>query len=654
MSASSSKTQIALPRVRVGLKQAMGLLLPYVQKRLLEQIKSVGFIIIYLFLFQTVVLGVPVHQGFLVAFGLALVIAGLTLFMEGLVLGLMPLGDILGVRLPGKASVLTIIVFSFFLGMGATFAEPAIGVLRSAGASVLPWQAPLLYLILNRYADYLVYSVGTGVGIAVILGMLRFLYGWSLKPFLYAGIGTLGGISIYALFDENLLHLTGLAWDSGAVTTGPVTVPLVLALGIGISRTVGSKMEGTAGFGVVTLASLFPILAVLILGLTLRTQVPEPSSMEHFFSADQKEESILLFESPEHYNDLKDQYFQPSTTVQSEKAPADPASYILQKLQAITTDSFIAATRAILPLTIFMLLFLVIFLRAKLPRGDEIALGIVFSLIGMGFFNTGIELGLTSLGNQVGSKLPAAFTSVDLPEQKKIIPNFDTTILKKGIDEQGQIHDFFYVKNGSSYETAPFLPERFFEESGSFLYIPTLGPLFGDDGGFSGIFIVLLFAFIMGYGATMAEPALNALGMKVEEITIGTFKKNTLMQAVALGVGVGIMLGMVRLIWDIPLVYLLLPPYLILIPVTFFSTEEFVNIGWDSAGVTTGPITVPLVLAMGLGVGGQVNMIEGFGILSMASVSPILSVLMVGLYVNAKRNRYIKREVEGESTEVLS
>ena len=67
------------------------------------------------------------------------------------------------------------------------------------------------------------------------------------------------------------------------------------------------------------------------------------------------------------------------------------------------------------------------------------------------------------------------------------------------------------------------------------------------------------------------------------------------------------------------------------------ASEDFVNIGWDSAGVTTGPITVPLVLAMGLGIGGQVGVVEGFGILAMASVYPILSVLMVSLWVTRKQ-----------------
>ena len=70
---------------------------------------------------------------------------------------------------------------------------------------------------------------------------------------------------------------------------------------------------------------------------------------------------------------------------------------------------------------------------------------------------------------------------------------------------------------------------------------------------------------------------------------------------------------------------------------TYFSTEEFVNVAWDSAGVTTGPVTVPLVLAMGLGLGNAVSTTEGFGILSMASICPILAVLLMGLYIQFKQ-----------------
>jgi len=135
---------------------------------------------------------------------------------------------------------------------------------------------------------------------------------------------------------------------------------------------------------------------------------------------------------------------------------------------------------------------------------------------------------------------------------------------------------------------------------------------------------------------------LNALGLTVEELSVGSFKKSLLIQAVALGVGAGIAWGVAKIIWDLPLVWLLVPPYIICAVLTFLSTEDYVNIGWDSAGVTTGPITVPLVLAMGLGISGQVGVTEGFGILALASVYPILAVLMVGIYVNAKRKRALR------------
>ncbi|HEY5720185.1 MAG TPA: DUF1538 family protein, partial [Gammaproteobacteria bacterium] len=84
---------------------------------------------------------------------------------------------------------------------------------------------------------------------------------------------------------------------------------------------------------------------------------------------------------------------------------------------------------------------------------------------------------------------------------------------------------------------------------------------------------------------------------------------------------------------------LLLPGYGLALVLTWFSSEEFVNVAWDSAGVTTGPVTVPLVLAMGLGFGEAVGAVEGFGILSMASIGPIVAVLTTGLWIRWKIER---------------
>ena len=118
--------------------------------------------------------------------------------------------------------------------------------------------------------------------------------------------------------------------------------------------------------------------------------------------------------------------------------------------------------------------------------------------------------------------------------------------------------------------------------------------------------------------------------------TNGVFKKKTLINAVSIGVGCGIALGVAKLIFDLPLVWLILPGYLLAMVLTFFSTEEFVNVAWDSAGVTTGPITVPLVLAMGLGLGDATHAVEGFGILCMASIGPIITVMITGLWARHK------------------
>ena len=116
-----------------------------------------------------------------------------------------------------------------------------------------------------------------------------------------------------------------------------------------------------------------------------------------------------------------------------------------------------------------------------------------------------------------------------------------------------------------------------------------------------------------------------------------------LMYCVAGGVSVGIALGVAKLIFALDLATLLLPLYAIAIVMTALSTEEFVNVAWDSAGVTTGPVTVPLVLAMGLGLGNAISAVEGFGILALASICPIVAVLSMGLVIQLRQRTKLAR-----------
>jgi hypothetical protein len=128
------------------------------------------------------------------------------------------------------------------------------------------------------------------------------------------------------------------------------------------------------------------------------------------------------------------------------------------------------------------------------------------------------------------------------------------------------------------------------------------------------------------------------MGTTVENLTDGAFKKRLLIHAVALGVGFGAAAGVARILFDLPLAWLLAAAYAVALGLTVLSREEFVNLAWDSAGVTTGPVTVPLLLALGMGLGEAVGAPEGFGILAMCSVGPIISVLAAGIWID-RRNR---------------
>ncbi len=529
------------------------LLTPYISVRLLNQVKAVVPLAAYLILFQLLILRQTVVDHWVITGGMLAVIIGLMIFMEGLKLGLMPFGETIGNTLPKKSPLGVVLLIAFLLGIGVTFAEPAIGALQAVGAIVNVEKAPYLYTLLNNWTDVLVLVVGAGVGLAAVLGTLRFLYGWSLKPMIYLTMIPIVGMTVYCLMDSELNKTLGLAWDCGAVTTGPITVPLVLSLGIGIAAAGGKGGSSLSGFGIVTLASLFPIIAVMGLSIYVASTVT------------------------------------PTEIIQSVQAAAMAPSP-LQWYEKTPAVEIIGGTRAIVPLVLFLLLVLKVVLREKIHDAQIVIYGLSLSLIGMIIFNLGLSYGLAKLGGQSGSLVPAAFAQLE-------------------------------------------------NVTDSPLYIYPVG-----------ILIALFFSWILGFGATLAEPALNALGMTLENLTNGAFRKSMLMYSVSTGVGFGIMLGAMKIIYNIPIAYLLVPGYLLGLVLTALSSEEFVNVAWDSAGVTTGPVTVPLVLAMGLGFGNAVGATEGFGILSMASICPILSVLIMGLWIRMRMRRVEQEEVlEAES-----
>jgi len=184
-------------------------------------------------------------------------------------------------------------------------------------------------------------------------------------------------ITLFAAFDPELQKIIGLAWDCGAVTTGPVTVPLVLSLGIGIAAAAGKGNSGLSGFGIVTLASLFPIIGVLLLSLYVS------------------------------YTVTPDEIIQAAKQASTAAQAVEPAWY-----ERTPGVEIVLGIRAILPLFLFLLLVLTVVLKEKLDNHGEILYGISLAIVGMCIFNLGLTYGLSKLGASAGGLVPTAFMEV--------------------------------------------------------------------------------------------------------------------------------------------------------------------------------------------------------------------------------------------------
>jgi hypothetical protein len=142
---------------------------------------------------------------------------------------------------------------------------------------------------------------------------------------------------------------------------------------------------------------------------------------------------------------------------------------------------------------------------------------------------------------------------------------------------------------------------------------------------------VYLFAFAIGFSTTIAEPSLLAVAIKANQVSAGSIGVMGLRVAVALGVAVGIALGTYRIVSGTPLHWYIIAGYLIVVIQTFFAPRLIVALAYDSGGVTTSTVTVPLVAALGLGlastVPGRSALLDGFGLIAFASLFPIMSVM---------------------------
>ena len=283
--------------------------------------------------------------------GAVMLILGIGLFNMGADLAMTPMGTHVGAGLSKQRKLGLLLAVCFVLGMLITIAEPDLQVLATQVSAVMN-------------GTILIYAVGVGVGAFLLVAILRIVFKQTLGKILTLFYMLMFALALLLAVNENT-NLLPLAFDSGGVTTGPITVPFIMALGVGISSVLGDRRSKENSFGLVALCSIGPILAVLILGLFSRNN--------------------LQYQVPEYgvESDVLGTYLH--TAAHTAKEVAIALGLIV----------------------VFFLLCQVFFLRLPKKRLIRIGVGVLFTYVGLVIFLTGVNVGFMPIGYKLGNQLAA-------------------------------------------------------------------------------------------------------------------------------------------------------------------------------------------------------------------------------------------------------
>ena len=233
---------------------------------IIESIKDLLPIIIVVGFFQIFVIQKPLDDLLLILEGLLLIILGLTFFVFGLKIGFFPAGENLAYNFVERASLSWLFFFGFALGFGVTIAEPDLIVISAEVAKaiqetqIIDSTDEARKSFQNMFRSIIAFCVG----ISVILGVLKILKNWSTHSIII--ILYLLVILLTPLAPE---YIIGIAYDSGGVTTSAITVPLIVAIGVGLASSIRGRNPLVDGFGLIAIASVVPIIGILIFGIFL-------------------------------------------------------------------------------------------------------------------------------------------------------------------------------------------------------------------------------------------------------------------------------------------------------------------------------------------------------------------------------------------------
>ncbi|WP_411048204.1 DUF1538 domain-containing protein [Treponema primitia] len=459
---------------------------------------------------------VPMPTGTILMFivGAAMLIVGMGFFTLGADMSMMPMGEGIGVQLTKTTKLILTMVICFFMGLIITIAEPDLQVLAAQVPAVPPLQ--------------LILVVAVGVGLFLALAIFRILFKIRLSVLLLIFYGILFAVIIFIPMIPQYSFLTDfipVAFDSGGVTTGPMTVPFILAMGVGVASVRSDRNSQDDSFGLVALCSIGPILAVFFLGVFFR-----PSGEDVVISA-----------------------------IPQVNTSRDVIKHFAIEFPRYIEDVFLALAAIV----VFFIIFQVISNRYKKRQIVRILIGFLYTFIGLVVFLTGVNVGFIPVGHFLGEQLA----------------------------------------------------------SSSFKWI--LVPL----------------SVLIGYYIVAAEPAVHVLNKQVEEISQGTIPQKAMKRGLSIGMAAALAITMVRILVGIPIMYILVPGYVLALALTFFVPKIFTGIAFDSGGVCSGPMTstflLPLAMGTCKGVGGDL-MKDAFGIVAMVAMTPLIVIQIMGLLYGHK------------------
>jgi len=297
----------------------------------------------------------PVPDGTLALFlaGTILLIIGMGFFTLGADISMMPMGEQIGAQLTKSRRLGLLVACCFAIGILITIAEPDLQVLADQVPSV-----PNATLIL---------SVALGVGLFLVVALLRILFQLKLSWLLLLFYGAVFLMAVFTSPDY-----LAVAFDSGGVTTGPITVPFILALGIGLSSVRGGKSSHDDSFGLVALCSIGPIMAVMIMGL----------------------------------------FFDPSSSAASTETPVvSGLASMLRLLGHGLLDYAQEVAVALSPIVLFFLIFQFAALRLPKSKLIKLAVGVVYTYVGLVIFLTGVNVGFLPTGHYIGAAIGSSGTA---------------------------------------------------------------------------------------------------------------------------------------------------------------------------------------------------------------------------------------------------